>query len=206
VAVEVDEHGQPVADDLHQAIQAAADALKPEGWVEGPVYRREVARIAVEVAAPVLLQATRDRLADLEGDKATIGDELDKAHAKITDHRQRIESLCDRNTDLEVQVAELHDLLEQAGEYVLRVPAENANVLWDQIQAALQVDGPTRGHAILHEVERLRTFVEEVTQALQPGRWRGFDGPGGVSKDEVIGDVAAAVQHLDQAAQREDGR
>jgi len=63
VAVEVDEHGQPV-DDLHQAIQAASDALRKrisESIEDGTWWRVDfvgkVARVAVEAAWAALVDA-----------------------------------------------------------------------------------------------------------------------------------------------------
>jgi hypothetical protein len=117
--------------DLHQAIQAATTALcdqHPAIGLSDPWA--QVARIAVEAAASVLLQAIRDRLADLE-----------------------------------VQVAELRDLLEQANPRIGTLLAgDDHYALKARIETVLQVDGPARGHAILAEVQRLHalTAVEDV--------------------------------------------
>jgi hypothetical protein len=51
---------------------------------------------------------------------------------------------------------------------------------------------------LLAKVRGTREFHDEVHSALQPGRWRGFDGPDGVSTHEVIADVAAALERFDQ--------
>jgi hypothetical protein len=53
--------------------------------------------------------------------------------------------------------------------------------------------------AMERELRVARTFRDNIAAALAPGRWRGFDGPDGVSKDEVIGDVAAALERHDRA-------
>ena len=47
------------------------------------------------------------------------------------------------------------------------------------------------------ELRAAREFREDVAAALAPGRWRGFAGPDGVSKDDVIEDVAAALKRYD---------
>jgi hypothetical protein len=120
-------------DDLHQAIQAAITALcdqHPAIGLSDPWA--QVARIAVETAAPVLLQATRDRLAALE-----------------------------------VHAAELHDVLEQLwdlfGSQFSSDPARafrtDGAEIGNRVRAALQVDGPARGHTILEEVQRLRALT-----------------------------------------------
>jgi len=175
VAVEVDEHGQPVGDDLHQAIQAATTALcdqHPAIGLSDPWA--QVARIAVEAAMPVLLQATRDRLADLE-----------------------------------VHATELRCLIEDAVGYV-EAEAGWGDTTAARMRAALQVDGPARGHAILHEVERLRVLrralhakVIDYHEALR-NRVHG-----GIAADRLLQaviDLADAFGDpaLDQAAQRED--
>jgi len=54
--------------------------------------------------------------------------------------------------------------------------------------------------ALVAELRAARTFRDDIRAALRPGRWRGFDGPDGVSKDEVVADVAAALAAHDQAA------
>jgi len=160
--------------DLAQAIHAATVALRNHHPAIGLSDPwAQPARIAVEAAAPVLLHVTRDR------------------HAA-----------------LEVHVAELRGALEQIRQLYLDLTAKGqlnfyVTKSYDVAMAALQTDGPARGHAILHEVQRLRTFKGDIRAALRPGRWRGFDGPDGVSKDEVIADVVGALTALDQAAQRE---
>jgi hypothetical protein len=66
--------------DLHQAIQAATTALCDQHPAIGLADPwAQVARIAVETAAPVLLQATRDRHADLEVYAAELRDLLEQA-------------------------------------------------------------------------------------------------------------------------------
>ena len=160
--------------DLHQAIHAATVALRNHHPAIGLSDPwAQPARIAVEAAAPVLLHVTRDR------------------HAA-----------------LEVHVAELRGALEQIRQLYLDLTAKGqlnfyVTKSYDVAMAALQTDGPARGHAILHEVQRLRTFKGDIRAALRPGRWRGFDGPDGVSKDQVVADVVGALTALDQAAQRE---
>ncbi len=54
-------------------------------------------------------------------------------------------------------------------------------------------DPPTVRH-IVDELAAAREFRNRVFTALEPGRWRGFDGPDGVSTHEVIADVAAALR------------
>jgi hypothetical protein len=51
--------------------------------------------------------------------------------------------------------------------------------------------------ALISELRAARQFREDIVSALAPGRWRGFDGPDGVSKDEVIDDVAAALKRYE---------
>jgi hypothetical protein len=51
--------------------------------------------------------------------------------------------------------------------------------------------------ALVAELRAARTFRDQVAAALAPGRMRGFDGPDGVSKDEVIADVAAALERYE---------
>lgn len=51
------------------------------------------------------------------------------------------------------------------------------------------------------ELGRLRQFEQAIRAALLPGRWRGFNGPDGVSQAEVIEDVIIAVEALDQGRQ-----
>jgi hypothetical protein len=58
---------------------------------------------------------------------------------------------------------------------------------------------PATLQALVAELRAAREFRDEVHSALQPGRWRGFDGPDGVSKDEVIADVAAVLERNDKA-------
>lgn len=53
--------------------------------------------------------------------------------------------------------------------------------------------------ALIAELRAARTFRDEVTAALVPGRWRGFDGPDGVSIHEIIADVATALRRYDEA-------
>lgn len=156
--------------DLAHAIQAAA-MLRQMAMNPGPDDLRTVpgtdpAAVALRAGADALeqLQATRDRLADLQGINATIGNDLDQANAKLADYRSRIESLCDQLADLQVYAAELHDLLQQVWE--LHGGPEGA-ALWvaqpfgQKIGAALQVDPPARGRAILEEVERSREAIQE---------------------------------------------
>ncbi|SRR6266545_4985621 len=52
--------------------------------------------------------------------------------------------------------------------------------------------------ALVAELRVARTFRDDIDAALAPGRWRGFDGPGGVSTHEVIADVAAALKRYDR--------
>jgi hypothetical protein len=54
---------------------------------------------------------------------------------------------------------------------------------------------------LVAELRVAYAFRDEVHSALQPGRWRGFDGPDGVSTHEVIADVAAALERFDQHTQ-----
>jgi len=56
-----------------------------------------------------------------------------------------------------------------------------------------------RGSALVAELRVARTFRDEIAAALAPGRWRGFDGPDGVSTHEVVEDVAAALKRYDPA-------
>jgi hypothetical protein len=62
----------------------------------------------------------------------------------------------------------------------------------------------THWRALVDEVEAARAFRDEIHSALRPGRWRGFDGPDGVSKDEVIADVTAALERFDQHTATQD--
>jgi hypothetical protein len=47
--------------------------------------------------------------------------------------------------------------------------------------------------------EALDELLDGVRAALQPGRWRGFDGPDGVTHREVVDDVIVAVRAFDAA-------
>jgi hypothetical protein len=60
------------------------------------------------------------------------------------------------------------------------------------------MDPPTT-LALAAELRAARTFRDDIAAALAPGRWRGFDGPDGVSKDEVLADVADALFRYDEA-------
>jgi hypothetical protein len=168
VAIEVDEHGQPVGDDLHQAIQAAAEPTPVDLGGVAADLRSIAAKGAwgiPELAAERIVAVTPDLVAELQASR-------------------------DRHADLEVQVAELRDLLARrqwgwqgchvCGEYFV-----NGHLPDCRIAAALQADGPARGHAILAEVERLR---EAIREALPHVPYR------------VEQDLRDA---LDQAAQRE---
>lgn len=44
-----------------------------------------------------------------------------------------------------------------------------------------------------HELAAAGRLAAAIEEALLPGRWRGFDGPDGVSEDEVIDDVVGAL-------------
>ena len=68
----------------------------------------------------------------------------------------------------------------------------------EELQAHL--DAYDHAIAALQQVERYRAFVEDIRAALRPGRWRGFDGPDGVSKDDVLGDIGDALAAFDQSA------
>jgi hypothetical protein len=57
--------------------------------------------------------------------------------------------------------------------------------------------------ALVAELRVARTFRDDVHSALQPGRWRGYDGPDGVSKDEVIADIVAALERHDQSSEHD---
>ncbi len=108
--------------------------------------------------------------------------------------------------ELKDTLAELFDLLHVmtlSSKERASVNVRDPQVIEARVRAVLQTDGPARGHAILQEIQRLRTFKGDIRAALRPGRWRGFDGPDGISKDEVIADVVGALTALDQAAQRE---
>jgi hypothetical protein len=59
--------------------------------------------------------------------------------------------------------------------------------------------------ALVAELRVAYAFRDEVHSALQPGRWRGFDGPDGVSTHEVIADVAAALERYDQHTTQDPG-
>lgn len=68
-----------------------------------------------------------------------------------------------------------------------------------KLHAALGQDGqPARPQD--ERLDQLERFRQQVEDALKPGRWRGFDGPDGVSIDEVIGDIAIALRTLEQHA------
>jgi hypothetical protein len=119
------------APDLQQAIQVADKALSDtydwsdydSGW--------DIARIAVEAAAPVLLQATRDRHADLQ-------------------------AYC---AELRETLAELFDLLHVmtlSPKERESVNVRDLQVVEARVRAALQVQGPPQTHR--GEVERLRVF------------------------------------------------
>jgi len=52
---------------------------------------------------------------------------------------------------------------------------------------------------LVAELRAAHTFRDDIAAALAPGRWRGFDGPDGTSKDEVLADVADALARYDEA-------
>jgi hypothetical protein len=52
--------------------------------------------------------------------------------------------------------------------------------------------------ALVAELRAAREFRDAVRSALAPGRWRGFDGPDGVSTHEVTADVATALEAYDR--------
>lgn len=159
--------------DLAHAIQAVRKAL-PLLAAEGTWD--ETARVAVEAAAPVLLQVTRDRLAELEHaiDWQTSCTACARMlDASIHDH-ERAEQAEDRLADLEVYAAELHDFIRSVEWYGTRCNVditgcedEDVCPVCDasedeghrpdcRLAHALQVDPPARGRAILDQVVRLR--------------------------------------------------
>jgi len=137
--------------------------------------------------------------------------EQNRTIAKLEVRAQRTEgelhATRDRHAALEVQVAELRDLLEQmATEHLFD---QEASIDWDwlhemkrKVLAVLQISGPDRGHTILQEVQRLRV-------ALAAARWwmveHGLpltDGHAVLIRSVSSVDVDEALA-LDQAAQRE---
>jgi hypothetical protein len=202
VAVEVDEHGQPVGDDLHQAIQAAAKALDDAysdadcGWF-GP-YLPSVAKIAVEAAWP--------RIRAIQAEVAVLRHSTDQMRDLTREQDQTLQAIRDRHADLEVYTAELRDLLEQTTGLLyhqrfiipknLDNPDQEFNELRARWDAALQVDGPARGHAILAEVQRLRTLLDDQDRCPNCGVTR----KGATHRTVSIGVCEIT---LDQAAQLE---
>jgi hypothetical protein len=71
-----------------------------------------------------------------------------------------------------------------------------------RLRAALQVDGPARGHAILAEVQRLRKVEQAAREFLDAAEAV----PQAVSWDEFQAAANRLGDALDQAAQREDDR
>lgn len=149
-------HDQDVAGppDLAHAIQAAKDALwEQKGLIWSPAAIQRQAQLCVEAAAPVLLQATRDRLAEAE--RGVLWAE-------------------DRNAGLEVYAADLHQLLKSF-EWSGRLSDcpycghlnQSGHTADCRLAAALQTDPPARGRAILEEVERLREDVAQLDHARQ---------------------------------------
>jgi len=69
----------------------------------------------------------------------------------------------------------------------------------DRDSDLLIANGLNAGRLAVAELRAARSFHDDIAAALAPGRMRGFDGPDGVSKDEVITDVAAALERYDAA-------
>jgi hypothetical protein len=194
-------------DDLHQAIQAAYRAIHDHALhqvIDGVAtcYCQGAGELAVEAAAPILLQATRS---DIDGWRTL----AQKSERRIGELLEQLQATRDRHADLEVHAADLRDLLERATERLEYSAHETGDYhTWhvaERCRAVLQVDGPARGHAILEEVERLREFERAVRTALQPWYWTGIDADG-KSYQDVVAEVTTAHAALDQAAQREVGR
>ena len=59
--------------------------------------------------------------------------------------------------------------------------------------------------ALITELRAARQFRADIYSALQPGRWRSYAGPDGVSTHEVIVDVAAALKRYEEHAARAAG-
>jgi hypothetical protein len=142
--------------DLHQAIQAATTALcdqHPAIGLSDPWA--QVARIAVETAAPVLLQAARS---DIDGWRTL----AQKSERRIGELLEQLQATRDRHAALEVQVAKVQQFLDESPIGPTRSQA--CLTLFNIQQVIEQVDGPARGYAILHEVQRLHalTAVEDV--------------------------------------------
>ncbi len=178
-------------DDLPQAIQAAYRAIHDHALhqvIDGVAtcYCQRAAELAVNAAAPILLQATRDRHAALEVQAAKLRDLLEQM---ATEH------LFDQEASID------WDWLHEMKRKVL---------------AVLQISGPDRGHTILQEVQRLREAndglyrqaMAKELRALQEFRRTVFAAlPVIWPKDDPHADtfrkIAEAHNALDPAAQRE---
>jgi hypothetical protein len=128
-------------DDLHQAIQAAITALcaqHPAIGLSDPWA--QVARIAIEAAMPILLQAIRDRYAALEVHAAELRDLLEQLEWAGSGAPEATAAW---------DCCPVCGLLRQE-------PAGGFHLDDCKLAHALQAAGPARGHAILDEVERLR--------------------------------------------------
>jgi hypothetical protein len=138
--------------DLHQAIQAATTALcdqHPAIGLSDPWA--QVARIAVEAAASVLLQAIRDRLADLKVYAAEL--------------RDLIQSMEWYGTRCNVDIAGCED--EEVCP-VCDASQDEGHRADCRLAHMLQVDGPARGHAILDELRQLRRLRRLTERCCNP--------------------------------------
>ncbi len=163
--------------------------------------------MVVEAAAPILLDGAdtywHDRARVYRAELNAIRVINDQLRDLTREQDQTLQATRDRHADLEVQVVELRDLLEQSisGQAdCWRCDMPGGYHLVDcAVAAALQTDGPARGHAILQEVQRLRQFEKAIRTALQPWYWTGIDADGKSYRD-VVEEVATAHTALDQAA------
>ncbi len=162
---------QAVKADLHQAIhaatEAAADALMddPAPWTAPHQMvdaARGAARMVVEAAAPVLLHATR-------AENELLLERIEAHSIEGIRLENELQATRDRHADLEVQVAELRDLLEQsisgqADCWRCDMPG-GYHLVGCTVAAALQTSGPARGHAILQEVQRFQRAIPWILNA-----------------------------------------
>lgn len=142
------------APDLGEAIKAGVFALMHKPFNLHPDGGRPMARAVLEAAAPVLLQATRDRLADLEMYAAELHDLLTRT--------TRI-----RAAGQEGRCTFCHQFPDHAHCWWCGIH-EPSHLSDCPVAHALQADPPARGRAILEEVERLRAFVRDIRGAMTP--------------------------------------
>ncbi len=199
------------ADDLPQAIHAAYRAIHDHALhqvIDGMAtcYCHRAAALAVNAAAPVLLHATRDRHAALEVQAAELRDLLEQS---ISAPDYDSDGKCNY-CRMDVARLSRHGHCWQCG------LIGGVHLADCRIGAALQTDGPDRGHTILQEVQRLREAndglyrqaMAKELRALQEFRRTVFAAlPVIWPKDDPHADtfrkIAEAHNALDPAAQRE---